>query len=122
MKCYNLVNDMKAYNLNEIVDLIKQFLKGYDDFNLMENNLNVILKGFKNYIDNVTYDDDNLYINLNCTGLFNINDDFKNYPLMSFYSERIVFKLNSTIIMLNDYMYLNICDNNISIKNIKRIE
>jgi len=122
MKRYNLVDDINVYGLNEIVSLITDFLSSYDDFNLMKNNLKVILNDLKNYIYEIKYDDDNLYVYLNCNGIFCINYDYKNFPLLSFTTNKIMFSLNSTILNCTDDFSLNLNDNELEIKNVVRLE
>ncbi len=104
--------------LKEIIDVIKT----YDNYNLVEEKLNIIFNTIKNSIKKIRIYEDDIIIYLYDSYCYGINYDYTNYPMFSFYTESILFNVYDCGIFhsYDNNIVVNLYD--INLKNFERIE
>lgn len=91
-----IVREYIEINMNDIV-------KKFESYEYIGEKIDMIINTIKDNIKKIIIDDDkNLHIYLYDGGAYGINYDYKNYPLISFDCEKIMFNYSDTIIQIDD--------------------
>lgn len=98
---------IKYDNDESYVDDIKEIVKDFDSYQFISDKIDIIIKSIDSNIKSIIYDDTDeiyhkLHIDLYDDKCYAINYDGKNYPLISFYANRITIDSMDTIIRINN--------------------
>ena len=115
MKTIRYDND-ESY-LKDIKDIIKDF----DSYEYIYKQLNIIVSSIDKDIKEIKYDDENYELHIYVYGAFyGFNYDYKNYPLISFYCEKLTISDIECIIKIDDDLIINL--SMIDVENFEKIE
>ena len=95
------------HNDESYVEIINNLIKNFDSYDYISDEINRIINVIDKDINDIILDDSDddeikLIINLYTVNNYGFNYDFKNYPLLSFMSDKITIDYNDCVIDFGD--------------------